>query len=361
MTRPARALLDARALRHNFDEVRRRAPHAKVMAILKANGYGHGAVWVAQTLAQADAYGAVSVEEALVLRQAGIAKPICVLEGFFDAAELPLLAHHQLDTAVHSEDQLHALETARLEQPLGVWIKLDTGMHRLGFAPEQFGAVLARLKAVAGVGAIRVMSHFANADDPRDASTQAQIDRFNAHAATSGLERSLANSAGIVAWPASHLDWVRPGIMLYGGAPAMGATAQASGLRPVMTLATALIDVAKRKRGDAIGYGGEYRCPEDMPIGVAAIGYGDGYPRRMPAGTPVLVNGQRVPLVGRVSMDMITLDLRSQPAAKAGDPVVLWGEGLPADEVAAAAGTISYELFCHVTARVPRVPVERGG
>jgi alanine racemase len=356
MTRPARALLSAEALRHNFNEVRQRAPRARVLAVVKANGYGHGALWVAQTLSDADAFGVASVEEALTLRAAGITKPITLLEGFFEAAELPLLSQHQLAPVLHCEEQLLMLEAARLERPLSVWIKLDTGMHRLGFAPTQFAPVLTRLKALTSVDEIRVMSHFANADDPKDAMTRAQLERFNAQVASSGLEKSCANSAGIVAWPDSHLDWVRPGIMLYGGATLAQTSAQALNLKPVMTLQTTLIAVNRRNKGDSIGYGNEFHCPEDMSIGVAAIGYGDGYPRRMPAGTPVLLNGKRVALAGRVSMDMITLDLRSQPTAKVGDPVVLWGNELPVDGIAARAGTISYELFCQLTARVPRIP-----
>jgi alanine racemase len=228
-------------------------------------------------------------------------------------------------------------------------------MHRLGFAPAQLAGVLARLRALKGIRDIRVMTHFANADDAGDARTQKQIEAFQAQVNGLGLETSLANSAGIVAWPASHADWVRPGIMLYGASPLSGRAAAELDLRPVMTLESALLAVHARKKGDAIGYGGDFTCPEDMPVGVVAIGYGDGYPRHAPAGTPVLVNGKRVPLVGRVSMDMITVDLRSQPGARAGDPAVLWGAGLPVDEVAAAAGTISYELLCRVAERIPRV------
>jgi alanine racemase len=327
------------------------------MAIVKANGYGHRMVWVAQTLADADAFGVASVEEGMTLREVGITKPICLLEGFFEPTELPLLARHNLAPVIHHEAQLRALENARVERPLSVWIKLDTGMHRLGFAPEMFAPVLARLKSASSVGGIRVMSHFANADDLKDTMTREQLQRFQKPVGNSGLETSIANSAGVIVWPDAHLDWVRPGIMLYGGSPFSNKSAHSLDLRPVMTLTTQLIAVSRRKKGDPIGYGGEFRCPEDMPIGVAAIGYGDGYPRRMPAGTSVLVNGQRVPIVGRVSMDMITLDLRSQPAAKVADPVVLWGDGLPADEIAERAGTVSYELFCQVTARVPRVEV----
>ena len=357
MTRPTRALLDAQALRHNVAEVRRRAPRSRIMAIVKANGYGHGLVWVARALADAvDGFGVAAAEEGVVLRDAGIANPISLLEGFFDPDELPVLAEHDLAPAIHHAPQLHMLEAAKLQRPLSVWIKIDSGMHRLGFAPADFSDVLARLRASANVREIRALSHFACADDPNEkAATQAQIDLFTSTTAGAGLERSLANSAGIVGWPASYFDWVRPGIFLFGADPIMGATARSFNLRPVMTLTSALIAVARRKKGDPIGYGPEYRCPQDMPVGVAAIGYGDGYPRRMPAGTPVLVNGRRVPLVGRVSMDMITIDLRTEPHAKPGDPVVLWGKDLPVDEIAVHAGTNSYELYCHVAKRIPRV------
>ena len=360
MTRPARALLDAQALRHNLAEVRRRAPGRRVMAIVKANGYGHGLVWVARTLAgSADGFGVAAVEEALALREAGITEPVCLLEGFFAAEELALLAQHDLSPVIHHEPQVQALEAARLARPLSVWLKLDTGMHRLGFAPQDLPPVLQRLRRAPAVREIRLMSHFAAADEPRGrAATEAQIAAFDAASADSGLERSLANSAGILAWPAAHADWVRPGIMLYGGSPFAERPAQALGLRAVMTLETALIAVSRRRKGDPVGYGPAYRCPEDMPVGVAAIGYGDGYPRRMPAGTPVLVDGRPAALAGRVSMDMITLDLRRVPDAKPGDRVVLWGEALPADDIARRAGTISYELFCHVARRVPRVVVD---
>lgn len=355
MTRPARALLDPQALRHNFARVRSHAPHARVMAVVKANGYGHGLTWVASVLHDADAFGVASLEEGLALRAAGATQPICLLEGFFEAAELPQLAAHGLEPTVHHEAQLAALEAAVLPRPLDVWLKLDTGMHRIGFPPERFAEALARLRACRGVGAIRLMSHFANADDVAGATTQQQIDCFLPFVRDARLPASLANSAGVLAWPASHLDWVRPGIMLYGASPLAGRSALELGLEPVMTLSTALIAVNRRQKGDAIGYGGDWVCPEDMPVGVAAIGYGDGYPRHARPGTPVLVNGRRVPLVGRVSMDMITLDLRGASDAQIGDPVVLWGRGLPVDEIAACAGTISYELLCRVTERIPRV------
>ncbi len=355
MGRPARALVDASALRHNLDQVRRLAPRARVMAVIKANGYGHGLSWVANALSDADAFGVSSVEEGLALRQAGVKLPVCLLEGFFTADELPLLAEHRLAPTIHDESQIQALSQATLPAKLPVWIKIDTGMHRLGFAPHDLPNVLARLRACATVGDVRLMSHLANAEAAADPSTKLQIENFLTHTKNLGLETSLANSAGIVAWPDSHGDWVRPGIMLYGVSPVANQSSEQLNLKPVMTLQTSLIAVHQRKHGDAIGYGGDWRCPRDMPVGVAAIGYGDGYPRHAAVGTPVLVNGRRVPLVGRVSMDMITLDLSSQPQARVGDTVVLWGQDLPVAEVAQSAGTIAYELLCRVTERIPRV------
>jgi alanine racemase len=358
MSRPARALLDAAALRHNLQQVRRQAPQARIMAVVKANGYGHGLAWVAQTLGEsADAFGVSSVEEGVQLRLAGVTRPVCLLEGFFTADELPLLSKQWLEPVVHNEAQLRALATVPASSPLTVWIKVDTGMHRLGFPPAAVPDVVQQLRRASAVTQVRIMSHFARAEFSNDDVTRSQINDFANLTRNLGLETSLANSAGILAWPASHLDWVRPGIMLYGASPLADKDATTLDLRPVMTLESALIAVQPRKKGDAIGYGGDWRCPEDMPVGVAAIGYGDGYPRHAPPGTPVLVNGRRVPTVGRVSMDMITLDLRSQPRAKIGDPVVLWGRGLPVEQVAESAGTLSYELLCHVTERIPRVVV----
>jgi alanine racemase len=358
MSRPARARLDAGALRHNLQQVRRHAPQARIMAVVKANGYGHGLAWVAQTLGEsADAFGVSSIEEGVQLRLAGVTRPVCLLEGFFTADELPLLSKQRLEPVVHHEAQLKTLATAPASMPLTVWIKVDTGMHRLGFAPAAVPDVLKQLRNSPAVAGVRLMSHFARAEFPDDTVTRSQIESFLSLSRGLGLETSLANSAGILAWPASHLDWVRPGIMLYGASPLVDRDAATLDLKPVMMLESALIAVQPRKKGDAIGYGGDWRCPEDMPVGVVAVGYGDGYPRHAPPGTPVLVNGRRVPTVGRVSMDMITLDLRSQPRAKIGDPVVLWGRGLPVEQVAESAGTLSYELLCHVTERIPRVVV----
>lgn len=354
MTRPARAWLAATALLNNLQRVRHYAPHAKVMAIVKANGYGHGLTWVAETLQDADGFGVASADEGVRLRAAGIKQPITLLEGFFQPTELPLLAQHKLTPALHHESQLWDIEHTPGVGPLDIWVKLDTGMHRLGFSPEALPDVLQRLKVCSNLGSVKLMTHFANADNKFDASTKVQTELFMALTQGVVAERSLANSAGIVAWPASHADWVRPGILLYGASPVIGQTASALGLEPVMTLQTEIIAVHRRRKGEVVGYGGDWMCPEDMPVGVAAIGYGDGYPRHAPAGTPVLVQDQRLPLIGRVSMDMITIDLRERPDTRIGDPVTLWGDGLAVDEIAERSGTIAYELLCCVTERVPR-------
>lgn len=353
MTRPVAAHINLAALRHNFQRVRQSAPHTRVLAVIKANGYGHGLARVVEALDDADAFAVARLDEALALRAHGIAKPIVLLEGFTDAEELAEIAQHGFETVVHHELQVAALEKLRADRPVPVWLKIDTGMHRLGIAPDETGAMWRRLRACAAVAQpLRFMTHFANADlrdDPRNAS---QLAIFNSAVSGFTAERSLANSAAILALPAAHADWVRPGIMLYGVSPFSPGRAQDDNLKPVMTLTTQLIAVNHHRKGDAIGYGGAGICPADMPVGVAAIGYGDGYPRHARAGTPVLVDGIRVPLIGRVSMDMITLDLRGCPHARIGAPVVLWGDGLPVEEIAEGAGTIAYHLLCSVSQRV---------
>ena len=352
MTRLARVLIDPDALRHNLQRARAAAPGRRLLAVVKAGGYGHGMVAAARALAGADGFGVATVGEGLALREAGLSAPVLVLEGPAGPAEVEAAAAAGLAVVLHHEAQLRWLEEARPPRPVPVWVKLDTGMHRLGFDPAMAPALAQRLAACAAAAPPPVwMTHFANADDRDDPLTTEQIRRFAA--AVDGLPgaRSLANSAGVLGWPGSHGDWVRPGIMLYGASPFAGATGPELELRPAMTFTSRLIAVHRRRRGEALGYGGEYVCPEDMPVGVVAAGYGDGYPRHAAAGTPVLVGGRRVSLVGRVSMDMITVDLRAHPEARVGDPVVLWGEGLPVEEVARHAGTIAYELLCHAGAR----------
>lgn len=353
--RPTRVTIDLSALRHNLQRVREVAASSRVMAAIKANGYGHGLLRVARALHDCDGFGVASIDEGLILRKAGIRLPITLLEGFFHADEIPLIVRHRFDLLLHHPQQIDVLEQFDFQGTIGVWLKVDSGMHRLGIAPDQVTQQWQRLVRHPRLVPLGQMTHLANADELDHAITRNQLQLFQT--ATTGLpgQRAIANSAGVLGWPESHSDWVRPGIMLYGISPFVGGRAEQHNLKPVMTLRSELIAVNYLKKGDAIGYGGSWICPEAMPIGVVAIGYGDGYPRHAPNGTPVLVNGQRVPMIGRVSMDMITVDLRCQPDAAIGDPVVLWGEGLPAEEIAEAAGTIAYELLSGVTARVSLV------
>ena len=350
--RPACASLDAAALRHNLAEVRALSG-ARVMAIVKANGYGHGLTWVAKTLAEADAFGVASLEEGRELRESGIRQEICLLEGFFDASEIPVILREHLTPVIHDHYQVEALKGVRGAGRCDVWIKVDTGMHRLGFEPAEVPAVMAELAALPCIARQGLLSHLACAEDADSAATRGQIERFEG-LALPGLRRSLANSAGIMQWPAAHTDWVRPGLMLYGASPLAANTPVPARLKPVMTLRSRLISVRNRHKGDAIGYGGVYRCPQDMPVGVVGVGYGDGYPREFQTTVSVLVRGQRAPVIGRISMDMLTIDLRAVAGAQVGDEVILWGQDLPVEEIAHAAGTIPYTLLCGLTQRLPR-------
>ncbi len=350
--RPACASLDASALRHNLAEVRALSG-ARVMAIVKANGYGHGLTWVAKTLAEADAFGVASLEEGRELRESGIRQEICLLEGFFDASEIPVILREHLTPVIHDHYQVEALKGVRGAGRCDVWIKVDTGMHRLGFEPAEVPAVMAELAALPCIARQGLLSHLACAEDADSAATRGQIERFEG-LALPGLRRSLANSAGIMQWPAAHTDWVRPGLMLYGASPLAANTPAPARLKPVMTLRSRLISVRNRHKGDAIGYGGVYRCPQDMPVGVVGVGYGDGYPREFQTTVSVLVRGQRAPVIGRISMDMLTVDLRAVAGAQVGDEVILWGQVLAVEEIAHAAGTIPYTLLCGLTQRLPR-------
>lgn len=353
MHREAQARIDLAALRHNLARVRALAPRRRVMAVVKADAYGHGLARCAAALAGADAFAVGHVIEGQALRAAGCGAPLVVLEGFFDAAGLEACLRHGMQPVLHQPYQVELLEQALRGRPLALWLKFDSGMHRLGFPAAQARDWLARVQGIPGVTApVGVMSHLACADDPQDPRTAQQQACFLAAIAGHAGPRSLANSAGILAHAGTHLDWVRPGLMLYGVSPLLGASAAAHDLRPAMALSTRLIAVQELAAGEAVGYGGAYVCPRAMRVGVAAIGYGDGYPRHAASGTPVRVNGARCALIGRVSMDMITVDLSAAPEARPGDSVILWGEGLPVEEVAACAGSIAYELLCAVAGRM---------
>jgi len=349
-----RAVIDLAALRHNLERVRSVAPNSRILAVVKANAYGHGLLRIAKALGTAvDALAVARVGEGVLLRQAGISCPVVVLEGCADQQELNLAAANQFELVVHNLEQVKLLQQHKIDNPVACWVKIDTGMHRLGLSVDSALTAYQTLNACSSVsGRPRLMTHFANADDLADSTTLTQWQLFQTIASKLDAEVSCANSGAILGWPETHADWVRPGIMLYGVSPFMRGRPEAYDLRPVMSLQSQLIAINHYKKGDAIGYSGSWVCPEDMAIGVASIGYGDGYPRHAASGTPVLLNGQRVPLVGRVSMDMITLDLRGCPAARVGDPVILWGAGLPVEEIAEAANTIPYQLLCGVTARV---------
>ncbi|MCP4993882.1 MAG: alanine racemase [Gammaproteobacteria bacterium] len=352
--RGPRALIDLSALRHNLHRAREASQGRKVVAVIKANAYGHGMLRAASALeSEADALAVARVTEGRTLRESGVQKPILVLEGCFDTDEARLAADLKLDLTIHHASQLTMLEQLEADQKVSCWFKLDSGMHRLGFSPEKGLAAYQKLRALSCIdGPVRLMTHLANADDRNDSATEDQLTLFRQFAQAVDSECSLANSAAILGWPQTHADWVRPGIMLYGASPFTNGRGDVDGLQPVMTLQSQLIAINHYPQGAPVGYGGSWCCPEAMAVGVVAIGYGDGYPRHAPSGTPVLINGQRAPLAGRVSMDMLTVDLRNHPEVRVGDSVVLWGRGLPAEEIAEQAGTITYELFCGVTSRV---------
>jgi len=357
MSRATQATINLKALRHNLGCVKKIAPNSKIVAVIKADGYGHGIVRVAKALDAADLLGVASLEEALELRSKGVRKPIILLEGVFEIAEYSKAGLQNAEVVIHHLSQLEMLEdyartASNAASRISVWLKIDSGMHRLGFDTTEVSAMWQRLQAIPLVKEVYCMTHLANADDQKDMVTKMQLQIFDK--ATQGLNcaKSVANSGGILGWPESHFDFVRPGIMLYGVTPFSTGTGLDHNLQPVMTFSSQLIAVNKYKKNSSVGYGGTYVCPQDMSVGVVAVGYGDGYPRHAVSGTPVLVNNKRVPLIGRVSMDMISVDLREQPNAKVGDPVVLWGEGLPVEEIAKSADTIGYELLCHVTQRV---------
>jgi alanine racemase len=356
LPRPIRATISNAALRHNYAVAKLTAPHARVLAVTKANAYGHGFERVVRALSHADGFATLEIDNAVALRNGGYEGTILLLEGFFDVAELRTVQAAGLATVVHSPEQMRMLEAETPTRKIDVWLKLNTGMNRLGFPVHDAGRCLERLERTGCTASVTLLTHFANADQPDGVEEEMRI--FNEATRGMALPRSLANSAALFAHPDTHADIVRPGIALYGASPFADRLANSLGVRPAMTLASEIIAVQELKAGDRVGYGGDWSSETAMRIGIVACGYGDGYPRHAPSGTPVLVAGGRTKTVGRVSMDMLAVDLRPVPTAGVGSPVVLWGDGIPVDEVAMAAGTVGYELLCAVTSRVPFEEVE---
>lgn len=353
--RPLVAHIDLSAIRHNYQLAKRCAPGREAFAVVKANAYGHGVREVVTSLhGEADGFAVASLEEAAEVRALHGSARILLLEGCFEPSEYQIASQLRLDVAVQGEEQASALLAATLPAPLNVWFKLDSGMHRLGFSAEALRVAFPRLRAAPQVAELNLMSHFACADLRGHSLNEDQLECFLGLLDLDFDRRSLANSAAVLTIPAAHMDWIRPGIMLYGASPFADLGAAELGLRPAMSLRAQLIAVREVAAGESVGYGASWIAERPARIGTVSCGYADGYPRHAPSGTPVLVNGQRVPLAGRVSMDMLAVDLTDLPAAAVGDEVELWGARLPIDEVAAHAGTIGYELLTKVTARVPR-------
>lgn len=348
------ASVDTGALRHNLQVVRQWAPKSRVMAVIKANAYGHGLVNVARALDSADAFAVARVDEGLILREAGIATPTVLLEGVFDGEQLGAAAAADFELVVHTQEQIELLRAAASGHRFKVWLKLDTGMNRLGFKGAAFSDAHAALSSLSAVRSpVNLFTHLASADEPELPTTADQLARFAAATHSLPGERSIANSAGMLSFSDAQADWVRPGLLLYGVSPNEGAIGADYGLRPVMTLHSHVIAVKDLAAGEKVGYGGHWTAARPTRLAVAAVGYGDGYPRNLASGAPVLVNGERAGLAGRVSMDMIGIDatdLKHSP--KLGDPVVLWGVGLPVEEIAVWAETIPYELLCGISQRV---------
>ena len=356
MSRPVKASIDMSALRQNQHIVRRAAPGSRLWAVVKANAYGHGLARVWNALSAADGFAMLNLEEAILLRELGLKGPILMLEGFFHADELALFDKYRLTTSVHSNWQIKALQQAKLHAPLDIYVKVNSGMNRLGFMPDRLHIVWQQLRALGNVSEMTLMSHFAEAENPDGiVEPMRRIEQ-----AAEGLDcpRSLANSAATLWHPESHFNWVRPGIVLYGASPSgLWQDVANTGLKPVMTLSSEIIAVQNLKAGEAVGYGATWRAAEERRIGIVACGYADGYPRLAPSGTPVLVDGVRTVTVGRISMDMLAVDLTPCPQAGIGAPVELWGKEIKIDDVAAACGTVGYELMCALAPRVPVVTV----
>ncbi|CNI51976.1 MULTISPECIES: catabolic alanine racemase DadX [Yersinia] len=352
MPRPIAATLHLSALHHNLSLIRRHVGSAKIWSVVKANAYGHGLARIWQGLAATDGFALLDLNEAILLREQGWQGPILLLEGFFQPQDLALLDHYRLTTIVHSDWQLEAISAARLSAPLNIYLKLNSGMNRLGFPVGQADAVWQWANSLSNVAEVTLMSHFANADN--HIGTHEQFSRIQQASGHISATRCFANSAAILHAPETHYDWVRPGIILYGASPSGNIADIAEiGLRPVMHLHSEIIAVQVLSAGHQVGYGSRYRATGAQRIGVVACGYADGYPRLAPSGTPIRVDGILTQTVGAISMDMLTVDLTPCPQAQVGSQVEIWGANLPIDNVAAAAGTVGYELMCALAARVP--------
>lgn len=354
--RATKAIIDLKAIEHNLSVVKTLAPKSKIMAVLKANAYGHGLANVAKAIPEQEAIAVACMDEAELLRNSGVKNEIILLEGFFSEDELKQIVELNLQTVVHQSAQINQLEKlsedVNLNQRIIVWLKYDSGMNRLGFDEAHYFQAFNRLKALPIVKEIRFMSHLACADDIQNPMTGIQLKKFSQLIARKEGERSLANSAGVIAWPETHYEWVRPGIVLFGCSPLLGLTGEAHQLKPAMTLQSQLFAIKTLEAGETVGYGASWQAKSKTRIGVIAIGYGDGYPRHAKEGTPVLINGKEYPLVGKVSMDMMTVDLGLEDQFELGDTTTLWGQGIPVEKIAQFADTIPYTLFCGVTSRV---------
>jgi alanine racemase len=356
MPRPIHALINCAALQHNLAVIRRYTHQTRIMAVVKANAYGHGLLRTAQALNTVDGFAVLELEAAIQLRKSGFNQTVLLLEGFFSAEELEAIDYYQLSTTIHNYEQLSQLLAYKKIKKPDIFLKINTGMNRLGFQPKEKDKVLNKIKQWRSDANITLMTHFSCADNALETEqVNQQLDQFAAlNKKEDTLPETLANSAAILCYPTTHADWVRPGIVLYGVSPLQEKTGIELGLRPVMTLNSQIIAIQQLQSLDKVGYGNQFIAKQPMRIGVVAAGYADGYPRHAPTGTPVLVNGQRTRLIGCVSMDMLTVDLNGISCAKVGSPVTLWGEGLPVEEVAKSAQTIGYELL---TALSPRVSV----
>ena len=354
--RRIQAIVSAKALQHRLNVVRQHAQNAKIMAVIKANAYGHGLVPVAHALISADAFATLNLSEAIDLREAGVDQEILLLEGVFDEEELRIASSFDISIVIHNNPQIMMLEHAKLAKPINIHLKMNTGMNRLGFTPSGFSTAYQQLESCLNVANITLMTHFATADE----STGIQLAHKRFIEATQGLTNpvSLANSATILRYPEAHADWVRPGIMLYGATPVATVPAADFGLQPAMQFTSEILAIQSLKKGDSVGYGATFIAERNMRIGIVACGYADGYPRHAPTGTPIAVDGKVTRTIGRVSMDMLFCDLTDTPEADVGSSVELWGDTVPVDAVAEASGTVGYELLCAVAPRVPLKAVE---